>query len=164
MNVKISLIAAMDNNRVIGYKNDMPWRLPKEWEYVKKTTMGRPLIMGRKNHESIGRALPGRRNLILTRDLAYTAKGCEIVHTVEDVFTSCAQEEEIFIFGGEQIYRLFLPYVTKMYLTRIDHEFEGDTYFPEINEAEWNEVSVVQGVTDEQNPYRYRYHVYERRS
>nr|AIA18896.1 Dihydrofolate reductase [uncultured bacterium] len=125
----ISIIAAMDNNRVIGKNNDLPWRLPKEWQYVKKTTMGHPIVLGRKNFESIGKALPGRRNIIVSRDYDYTAVGCEIVHTVEDVFRLCEGEEEIFIFGGEQIYTLFLPYVDKMYLTKIHHDFEGDTFF-----------------------------------
>lgn len=160
--MRVSLIAAMGENRVIGYNNDIPWRLPKEWQYVKKVTMGHPIIMGRKNYESIGRALPGRRNIILTRDQSYSAKGCEVFHTVQDVLTACEQEDEIFIFGGEQIYKLFLPFVEKMYITKIHAEFQGDTYFPEINDAEWNELSVQQGMTDEDNPYIYFYHVYER--
>lgn len=160
----ISLIAALDHNMVIGKNNDIPWRLPKEWEYVKKTTMGHPIIMGRKNFESIGRALPGRRNIILTRDKGYSAEGCEVVHSIEDIFTSCENEGEVFIFGGEQIYTLFLPYVDKMYITKIHYEFDGDTFFPEINFENWNEVSVEKGTTDEKNPYIYYFHIYERKS
>jgi dihydrofolate reductase (trimethoprim resistance protein) len=153
----------MDNNRVIGKNNDIPWRLPKEWQYVRKTTMGHPIIMGRKNYESIGRALPGRRNIILTRDQAYSAEGCEIVHSAEDAIKVCQNEDEIFVFGGEQVYNLFLPYVGKMYITIIDYEFDGDTYFPKVNFEEWNEVFVQKGITDKENPYSYYYYVYEKR-
>ncbi len=111
--MKVSLIAAMDKNRVIGKENDIPWRIPKDWEYVKNTTKGHPIILGRKNLESIGRALPDRRNIILTRDKGFTFNGCEIVHSIEDVFELCKNEEEIFIFGGEQIYNLFFLMLRK---------------------------------------------------
>jgi dihydrofolate reductase (trimethoprim resistance protein) len=161
--MKISLIAAMDNNRVIGKNNDIPWRLPKEWQYVRKTTMGHPIILGRKNFESIGKALPGRRNIILTQDRSYCAQGCEILYSVEDVIKSCHNEDEIFIFGGEQIYKLFLPYVEKMYLTKIDYEFEGDTFFPEVDYEQWQEISVQKGITNEENPFHYYFHVYQRK-
>ncbi|MDR6555264.1 dihydrofolate reductase [Paenibacillus qinlingensis] len=159
----ISFIVAMDKNRVIGKNNDLPWRLPKEWQYVKKTTMGHSIILGRKNFESIGKALPGRRNIILTRDISFSAQGCEVAHSVTEVFEMCRGEEEIFIFGGEEIYRLFLPYADKLYMTKIDHEFDGDTYFPEIDYTQWNEVSVEQGETDEANPYIYYFYVYTKK-
>jgi dihydrofolate reductase (trimethoprim resistance protein) len=161
--MKVSLIVAMDKNRVIGKDNDIPWRIPKDWEYVKNITKGRSIILGRKNFESIGRALPGRRNIILTRDKDYNFDGCEIIHSIEAVFELCKYEEEIFIFGGEQIYNMFLPYVEKMYITKIHYEFEGDTYFPEVNFDEWKEVSVEQGVMNDKNPYYYNFHVYERK-
>ncbi|QPA31467.1 DfrD/DfrG/DfrK family trimethoprim-resistant dihydrofolate reductase [Thermaerobacillus caldiproteolyticus] len=162
--MNISLIVAMDKNRVIGKDNDIPWRLPKDWQYVKKTTMGHPIIVGRKNFESIGRVLPGRKNIVLTRDTDFTFEGCEIAHSIEDVFELCKNEKEIFIFGGEQIYKLFLPYVNKMYITRIHHEFEGDAFFPEANFDEWKEVSVEKGITNDKNPYIYYFHVYERKA
>ncbi|MGW8425059.1 dihydrofolate reductase [Peribacillus simplex] len=158
----ISLIVAMDKNRVIGKDNKLPWKLPKELQYVKKTTMGHSLIIGRKNFESIGRALPRRRNIILTRDKNYSVEGCEIVHSTEDVFKFCENEEEIFVFGGEQIDKLFLPYANKLYVTKIDFEFEGDTFFPELDFEKWNEIYVQKGITDEENPYLYYYHIYER--
>ncbi|MGE7839119.1 dihydrofolate reductase [Viridibacillus arvi] len=158
----ISLIVAMDNNRVIGKNNKLPWKLPKELEYVKKTTLGHSLIIGRKNFESIGRALPRRRNIILTRDKNYSIEGCEIAHSTDDVFKMCENEDEIFIFGGEQIYKLFLPYAKKMYVTKIDFEFEGDTFFPELDFEKWNEIYVQKGITDEENPYPYFFHIYER--
>ncbi|MDQ0232594.1 dihydrofolate reductase (trimethoprim resistance protein) [Metabacillus malikii] len=163
-NMKVSLIVAMDKNRVIGKENDIPWRIPKDWEYVKHTTKGHPIILGRKNLESIGRALPDRRNIILTRKKDFTFNGCEIAHTVNDVFELCKNEQEIFIFGGEQIYRMFLPYVEKMYMTKIHDEFEGDTFFPEVNYKEWNEVSVKKGIRNDKNPYEYYFHIYERKT
>jgi dihydrofolate reductase (trimethoprim resistance protein) len=138
--------------------------LPKDWQYVKKTIMGHPIILGRKNFESIGRVLPGRRNIVLTRDTGFTFEGCEIAHSIEDVFELCKNEKEIFIFGGEQIYKLFLPYVNKMYITRIHHEFEGDTFFLEVHFDEWKEGSVEKGITDDKNPYVYYFHVYERKA
>ncbi|MFD1173933.1 DfrD/DfrG/DfrK family trimethoprim-resistant dihydrofolate reductase [Oceanobacillus picturae] len=162
--MKVSLIVAIDKYRVIGKENDIPWRIPKDWEYVKNTTKGYPIVLGRKNLESIGRALPGRRNIILTRDKGFTFNGCEIAHSIENVFELCIKEEEIFIFRGEQIYNLFLPYVKKMYITKIHYEFEGDTFFPEVNYEEWNEVYVKQGITDEKNPYTYYFHIYERKA
>lgn len=153
----------MDHNRVIGKENDIPWRIPRDWQYVRKVTEGHPIILGRKNLESIGRILPGRRNIVLTRDKNFTFNGCEVVHSMKEVFEICRNEKEIFIFGGEQIYNLFLPYTEKMYITRIQHEFEGDTYFPELNYDEWNEVSVKKGITDEENPYTYYFYIYERK-
>lgn len=105
---------------------------PEELGYVKNTTKGHPIVLGRKNLESIGRALPDRRNIILTRDKSFTFTGCDIVHSIEDVFELCKNQEEIFIFGGEKIYNLFLPYVEKMYITKIHHEFVGDTFFQKL--------------------------------
>ena len=100
---------------------------------------------------------------MLTRDIDFHFEGCEIAHSVEDVFKLCENEEEIFIFGGEQIYDLFLPYVEKMHVTKIQHEFEGDTFFPLVNFDEWNEVSIEKGIKDEKNPYDYSFHIYERK-
>ncbi len=162
--MKISLIVAMDKNRVIGKENDIPWRIPKDWEYVKNTTKGQTIILGRKNLESIWRALPDRRNIILTRDKNFDFEGCEIAYSIEDVFKLCKDDEEIFIFGGEQIYTMFLPYVEKMYITKIHHEFEGDTFFPEVNFDVWNEISIEKGVRNEGNPYNYDFYVYERKN
>lgn len=160
--MKISLIAAMDKNRVIGKENDIPWRIPRDWEYVKDTTKGYPIILGRKNLESIGRPLPDRRNIVLTRDKYFNFDGCEIAHSIEDIFEFCKNEEEIFIFGGEQIYHLFMPYVEKMYITKIHHEFKGDTFFPEVNFDDWKVVSVKKGIMDDKNPYNYYFHIYEK--
>lgn len=135
---------------------------PEELGYVKNTTKGHPIVLGRKNLESIGRALPDRRNIILTRDKSFTFTGCDIVHSIEDVFELCKNQEEIFIFGGEKIYNLFLPYVEKMYITKIHHEFVGDTFFPEVNFDEWKEISVEKGIMNDKNPYNYYFYVCEK--
>lgn len=161
--MRVSLIAAMDKNRVIGKDNDLPWRLPRDWQYVKKVTKGYPIILGRRNLEAIGRPLPGRRNIILTRNKDYHFAGCEIVHTLEHVFETCKDEKEIFIFGGAEIYQLFLPFVEKMYITSIHHLFDGDTFFPEVDFEEWQEIFVQKGITDERNPYTHYFHVYDRK-
>lgn len=161
--VKVSLMVAMSSNRVIGKDNDIPWRIPRDWQYVKKTTFGHPIILGRKNSESIGKPLCGRRNIVLTRKEGYSIEGCEMAHSTDDVFKLCKDETEIFIFGGEEIYKLFLPFVEKLYITKIHHHFDGDTFFPDLNDEDWNEVSVEKGIQDENNPYSYCFHVYERK-
>ncbi|MDU0201747.1 dihydrofolate reductase [Paenibacillus sp. MAH-36] len=160
--MEIYLIAAMDKNRVIGKDNDIPWRIPNDWRYVNKITKGHTIVLGRRNFESIGKVLPDRRNIILSRDTELNIEGCEMAHSIQEVFDLCQNEEKIFIFGGEQIYKLFMPYVKKMYVTKIHHEFEGDTYFPEIDFSEWKEISVEKGITDSKNPYTYFFHIYER--
>lgn len=161
--MKVTFIAAMDRNRVIGKENNIPWRIPRDWEYVKETTIGHSIILGRRNFESIGRILPGRRNIVLTRNPDFFFEGCEIVHSVQEVFDLCENEQEIFIFGGEEIYRAFLPYAEKMHITKINHEFKGDTFFPEVDFSEWMEVAVKKGIRDDKNPYSYSFHIYERR-
>lgn len=161
--MKVSIIVAMDRNRVIGKDNDIPWRIPKDWEFVKQTTKGHPIILGRRNFESIGRVLPDRRNILLTKNSEFSFPECEIAHSREEVLELCKEEKEIFIFGGEQIYEMFLPDVEKIYMTKIDHVFEGDTFFPEVDRCEWTEISVEKGVRNDQNPYDYYFHVYERK-
>ncbi|WEG14555.1 dihydrofolate reductase [Pullulanibacillus sp. KACC 23026] len=160
--MKVSLIVAMDENQVIGKANKLPWHLPRDWDYVKEMTSGHAIVMGRRCFESIGRPLKNRRNIVLTRELGLSFFGCEMAHSIDEVFKLCENEEEMFIFGGEEIYRLFLPYVHKMYVTRIYEAFEGDTYFPEVDWSEWREVSVTEGLTDQANPYRYDFHIYKR--
>ncbi|MQR96202.1 dihydrofolate reductase [Fictibacillus phosphorivorans] len=160
--MNFSIIAAMDVNRVIGKDNDLPWRLPRDWKYVQEVTMGKTIVLGRKNFESIGRALPGRKNIVLTRKSNFSSQDCIILHSINDVLKICEGDEEVVIFGGEEIYTQFMPMVTKLYLTKIHHVFEGDTYFPEINEKDWKEISRVRGVKDQENPYTYYFHQYIR--
>lgn len=127
----ISLIVAHDKNRVIGYENDMPWHLPGDLKYFKEMTMGKPVIMGRKTFESIGRPLPGRRNIVITRNAAYEAEGIELAPSLEAALALVRDVEEIMVIGGEQIFTQALPLADKLYITLIDHEFVGDTYFPD---------------------------------
>lgn len=157
----ISLLVAMDKNRLIGKDNQLPWHLPADLAYFKKVTMGHPIIMGRKTFESIGRPLPGRTNIILTRNKNYEMEGCEVIHSIDDVQKMDEQmNEEIFVIGGAEIFKEVLPFADRLYITKIEEVFEGDTFFPEINYDQWKEISVEQGVTDEKNPYTYAYHVY----
>lgn len=159
--MSISFILAMGKNRVIGLNNALPWRLPADLAYVKKTTMGHSILMGRKTYESIGRPLPGRTNVIFTRNSDYQAEGCDIVHSVEEAVNKYGGQE-IFVIGGAEIYRLFMPLVDRMYITEIEHEFAGDTFFPEVDLAQWREVSRQQGIRDEKNDYEYYFVLYER--
>lgn len=157
-----SLIVAMDKNGVIGKNNSLPWKLPRDLEHVKTITTGSTIIMGRKNFESIGRPLPNRRNIILTRNRNYSVEGCEVYHSVQEVLDVCHDSEDVFVFGGGEIYRLFLPYVSTMFVTRIHHEFDGDTYFPSINEKEWKLICAQSGILDEKNKYTHVFLIYKR--
>lgn len=159
--MKLSIIVAMDTNRVIGHNNQLPWHLPADLQHVKKLTLNHSIVMGRKNYESIGRPLPKRRNIILSRS-NYAASGCEIANSVEEVFEMCKNEDEVFIFGGEEIYKLFLPYVDKMYITLIHRKFDGDTYFPQVDMNEWREISNKEGIVDDKNVYKHTFRIYQK--
>lgn len=136
----ISLIAAMGKNRVIGKDNSLPWKLPEDMKRFRELTAGKPVVMGRKTFESIGKPLPNRKNIILTRDKNYKADGCIVVHSVDDALNATKESNEVMIIGGANIYGQFLPIANKMYLTLIDADFEGDAYFPEYDKSEWGEV------------------------
>ncbi len=159
----ISFIVAMDKNGVIGKDNKLPWHLPADLKFFKNTTMGHGIVMGRKTYESIGKPLPGRENIILTRDYSYKADGCIVFHSVEDILHYAEDKNvETFITGGEEVFKLFIPSVDKLYVTKIDHEFEGDTFFPSLNWADFTLVSSEQGIQDEKNRYNYKFEVYEK--
>lgn len=139
--IKIIAIAAMDKNRVIGVAGDLPWRLPDDLKTFKKLTLNRPIIMGRKTFESIGRPLPNRTNIILTRSHSLRADGCYIVHTVAEALDVALahldENQEIIIGGGAVIYNLFMPHLTHMVLTKVGCEVAGDTWFPEWDAGQW---------------------------
>lgn len=160
----LSLIAAMDNNRLIGNKNDLPWRLPADLQHFKSITMGKPIIMGRKTWESLGRPLPGRKNIAITRDITYQAEGAEVVHSLEQALEQAAEADEAMIIGGANLYAQALHSVERLYLTRVDGEFEGDAWFPEIAEAEWELVASEAHEPDERNPHAYRFETWQRRN
>lgn len=157
----ISLIVAMDNNRLIGKENDLPWRLPADLQYFKQTTTGHTIVMGRKTFESIGKPLPNRCNVILTGNKDYHHEGVKVIHSVDDLI-SLEEESELFVIGGATVYEQTMNVATRLYVTHIEEAFEGDTYFPEIDSSVWKEVSKKQGVKDEKNPYVYYFTVYER--
>lgn len=157
------LIWAMDRNGLIGKDGGMPWHLPAELAYFRKTTMGYPVVMGRKTFDSLGKPLPGRRNVILSRNPAFRADGAETMHDPQEVLDKF-RNEPFFVIGGAQIYRAFLPCADRLYVTRIDHAFEGDEYFPEVDWEAWRLVSDQPGPTDAWNPYPFRFQVYERRA
>jgi dihydrofolate reductase len=156
------MIWAMDRNRLIGLDNGMPWRLPAEQAYFRRITSGHAILMGRKTYDSLSmKPLPKRHNIVLTRDLSFQAEGCTVIHTKEEALR-IAERETLFIIGGSEVYSLFLPVADRLYITEIDHVFEGDAYFPEFDLTEWTEVSREPGLTDEKNPYAYKFLVYER--
>jgi len=157
----ISLILAIDKNNLIGNKGRLPWHIPEDLAYFKKITTGHTVVMGRKTFESIGKALPERRNIIITRKKNFIAEGCIITHSVKEVL-DLTKNEEAFVIGGGEIYKLFLPYAKKLYITKIDSEFEGDTYFPSFNEKEWQLVS-KENSKNNNKPFDYTFLVYERK-
>jgi dihydrofolate reductase len=157
--LSISYIVAMDIQQAIGLGNSLPWRLPADLAYFKKTTMDHAVLMGRKTYESIGKPLPNRTNVILTQNKHYQAEGCLIVHSVEEAVEQF-KNEEIFVIGGAEVFQLFMPSVDRLYITLIEHEFEADTYFPEFDIDDWVLVSSEDGVKDAKNPYEYSFLVY----
>jgi dihydrofolate reductase len=151
----ITLIAAMARNRAIGFDGGMPWHLPAELKHFKASTMGKPIVMGRKTWESIGRALPGRQNIVVTRKRAYQAEGCTVVPSFDEAMEA-AVGEEVMIIGGGQLYRQALPLANRMILTLVDCESEADTWFPEWNKDEWREISRRSQAADDNNPLAYK--------
>ncbi|GMA50085.1 dihydrofolate reductase [Alicyclobacillus contaminans] len=139
----ISFIVAMAENRVIGANGGIPWRIPGELAYFKRVTMGHAVVMGRATYDSIGKPLPGRQNYILTRDESLVVPGAHVIHSVEPAL-HLARTEEVFVIGGERVFRAFLPYVSRVYQTVVHREFAGDTYFPELPGA-WRKVSSTPG-------------------
>lgn len=155
----ISLIVAHDLNRVIGYENEMPWHLPSELQYFKKMTMGKPMIMGRKTFESIGRPLPGRRNIVITRNTNYSADGIEVVGSLDEALKLVQDVPEIMIIGGAQIFEQAMAIADKLYITLINHEFNGDTYFPQYEE--WQLTSSSEPINTD-NGYTFQYCIFEK--
>ncbi|WP_284644142.1 dihydrofolate reductase [Paenibacillus silviterrae] len=161
----ISYIFAMDENRGIGVDNKLPWRLPADLARFKKLTLQHTILMGRKTFDSIGRKpLPKRRNVVLTRDKSFQAEGCEVIHSIDEVVARYggAEEEELFVIGGTEVFALLMPHADKMYVTEIAHRFPADTWFPEVDPAEWKAVLREKGVKNEDNPYDYEFVDYVR--
>jgi dihydrofolate reductase len=166
--MNISIIAACSRNRVIGKNNDLPWHLPDDMKYFMETTKGHHVIMGRKNYESIPekfRPLPNRINLVLTNQRNFQAPRCQIIHSLRDGFeiANHANEQELFVIGGAEVYKLALPYASKLYLTEIAAEIDGDTFFPPFVKQEWNEVSRIHHPADARHLLSFDFVVYSKK-
>lgn len=160
----ISFIFAMDADGAIGKKNQLPWHLPEDLQFFKKVTMGHPIAMGRKTHESIGRLLPGRENIIITRNLEYDCTGALVFHSVQDFVSYCrAGKKEVFVIGGAEIFKEMFDFAERMYITRIHEVFDGDTFFPDFDISEWKLGSCEKGMKNAKNPYDYEFCIYDRR-
>ncbi len=149
----ISFIAAMDRNRLIGDKNQLPWHLPADFAHFKAVTMGKPIIMGRKTYESIGKPLPGRRNIVLSRNKDLCYEGVDCVSSFDEALALVAEEDEVMVIGGSTVYEMLMPLVNRMYLTFVDAAFEGDAWFPEFDEKDWQLVESEVHKADEKNAY-----------
>jgi dihydrofolate reductase len=168
--MKISLIVAMSQNRVIGRQNQMPWHLPAELKYFKQVTMGKPVVMGRNTFESIGKPLPGRANIIVTRNAEYDADGVSVVNSVQDALDLADQlnehdaNAEVMVIGGAQIFVETLPVADRLYLTEVHAIVDGDVFFPQFPREQWRLVSREDYAADAKNPYSYSVLVLDRRS
>jgi len=158
----LSLIAAMDEERLIGAHNNLPWRLPADMQWFRKQTMGKPILMGRNTFASIGKALPGRQNIVLSRNRALRLDGCSIIHSLDDLEKVTSEGDEVMIIGGAEVYGLALPLADRIYLTTIAANFEGDAWFPSLNETEWREVFREEHAADDTNAWPYCFSILER--
>lgn len=164
--MRLSIIVAMDKNRLIGVNGRLPWRLPEDMTWFRKQTMGKPVIMGRKTFESIPerfRPLPGRRNIVLTRRQDYEADGTVVVHTIKAALTAVGKAEEAVVIGGAELYRQLLPQVGRLYLTLIDAEFDGDTFFPVLDQNQWHETFREYHPADNRHEHAFTWLIWERK-
>ena len=159
----ISLVVAASTNNVIGVAGDLPWHLSDDLKRFKALTMGKPIVMGRKTFESIGRALPGRQNIVITRQQDFVAEGCDVVTSIDAAIAITVDADEVMVIGGGEIYRLFLPLAERIYLTRVNVEVEGDTLFPDLDPASWQELSREEHSASESNDHDFSILTYSRR-
>jgi len=166
--MNLALIWAMSRNRTIGRNNALPWHLPEDLKYFKQVTMGKPIIMGRKTWESIGRPLPGRSNIVISRDPSYRAEGVKIVHSLVEAIALAESialidgVDEAVVIGGAQIYALALPLAQRLYMTQVHAEVEGDAFFPQFDLTQWEELGREDFSASGPNPYDYSFVVFER--
>lgn len=159
---RISIIAAMAKNRVIGVHNAIPWKLPGELQLFKSITMGHHIIMGRNTWESMLRLLPGRTTVIVSRQAGYQVPGAITTASPEEAIAACAGDDEVFVIGGAQIYDAALPLADRIYLTTVDAELQGDTLMPHIDLSQWHQHSSQAYSADDKNPYNYKLTIYDR--
>jgi len=160
--MKLSLIVAMASNRTIGIDKKMPWHLSADLQHFKKVTMGCPIIMGRKTFEAIGRPLPGRDNIIISRNTDYQQTGCLIFNDLEKALEHCKAEDQVFVIGGATLYNATLAHADSLYITQIHQDFSGDTWFPEINTTEWQECEREDITDDSRVNFNYSFICYNR--
>lgn len=151
-----SLVVAVSRNGVIGRDNQLPWRLPADLAFFKRVTMGHPIIMGRKTHESIGKPLPGRLNIVVTGQRDYDAPGCTVAHSLDDALSAAGAAEEVSIIGGSSIFQAALPRADTIYLTEVDADVEGDVFFPAFDRSLWSEAEIERHAADERHAYPFR--------
>jgi dihydrofolate reductase len=162
MRPHVSLIVAMAKNRVIGINNTLPWHLPADLKHFRTLTMGHHIVMGRKTYESIGKPLPGRTSVVVTRNPAYSAPGVIAVNSLEAAISACGNDNEIFVIGGAELYLQAITLADRIYLTEIDADIQGDAHFPEFNRDEWHEISRETGFQNEPQPLEYHFVTYQR--
>jgi len=160
--MNISIIVAVAKNNVIGKDNQLIWHLPVDLRRFKCLTMNHFILMGRKTYQSIGKALPGRTSVIITKQKNFVAENCWIVHSIENAIKLAKDDSEIFIIGGDSIYRQSIEYVNKIYLTKVDADFDGDVYFPEIDFSKWSLVESQTFQPDDKNKYPYKFLTYQK--
>jgi len=162
--MKLSLIWAMDRNRLIGNHDALPWKLPADMQWFRNNTMNKPILMGRKTFESIGKPLPKRTNIVLSRQKNLKIKGCIVVQSLHEAKAAAPDADEIMVIGGAEIYALLLPQADQLYITHIDESFEGDAWFPAYDLAPWQRVQHESHQADEKNTYNYRFEIWQRSS
>jgi len=162
--MRLSIIFAMDDNHLIGKDNGLPWHLPADLAFFKKVTTGHSIVMGRKTYDSIGRPLPNRRNLVITRNTDVSIDGCEVFNSIDSALQSAKEEDEVLVIGGANLCKQVLGQVDRLYITHIEGVFEGDTYFPDYDEGNWQEISCESHTPDEKNPHHYHFKILERKS
>jgi len=162
--MRVALIAARARNGVIGRDNQLPWRLSADLQHFKRLTMGKPIVMGRKTWVSLGRPLPGRRNIVVTRDRAFSCEGCVVAHSIDEALAAAQGSDEIMFIGGAELYAQVLPRADRLYLTEVGADVEGDVTFPELDESEWVEVERRTCTADDKNEYDYDFVVLDRRT
>lgn len=160
--MKTAFVVAMDENGLIGRDNDLPWRLSADLQYFRRITMGKPILMGRNTHESIGRPLPGRQNIVVSSLADYRAEGCDVVNSIDDGLKAAGNAEELMVIGGSSLFEQMFDIADKLYLTRVHAELEGDTWFPDWDETQWQLRSQESHPADEKNEYAYSFEVYQR--
>ena len=161
--MRISLIAALDRNHVIGRDNQLPWRLSADLRHFKALTMGKPIVMGRKTYESIGKPLPGRTNIVVSRDSSYRAEGCSVVNSIDEALLAAGESDEVMVMGGANLYSQLLPRADRLYLTEVQADVSGDAWFPGFDKRQWQELERESHQADENNEFDYDFVVLARR-